>query len=81
MKSLGHADPSSNPVTVNIYGLPDLVQRKYIYPVCSSGQCSEHNRVVRVRDVVYPKQKKPFSFTVGRTFAENNDQRAIRAGS
>lgn len=27
MKSLGHTDPSSSPVTVNIYGLPDLVPK------------------------------------------------------
>lgn len=28
MKSLEHGDPLHNPITVNIYGLPDLVPRK-----------------------------------------------------
>lgn len=55
MKSLGHADPSSNPVTVNIYGLPDLVQRKDIYAVQDNAVS-----VVRVCDVAYPKQKSLF---------------------
>lgn len=35
MKTLERADPSSNPITVTIYGLPDLVPRQ---DMCILGQ-------------------------------------------
>lgn len=71
MKSPGHADPSSNPITVNIYGLPDLVQR-----YMQSGTMSKTLQYVGHYEVAYPNQKS-FCCSVGWTFTENDDQGAI----
>lgn len=41
MKSQWHAGPYSNPITWNIYGLPDLVERKGTYKKSIKGHPSQ----------------------------------------
>lgn len=76
MKSPRHADPSSNPITANIYGLPDLVQRK---DKCSLGQWVKLCNMSDTKKLMLTKS--PFYFSIGWTFTENDDQGAIWPGS
>lgn len=59
MKSLGQADLSSNLITVNIYGLPDLEQRKNTAVGQLVKQCS------RLYYPSYPNQKSVALLQVG----------------